>query len=136
MSSNAIVTATAVLTASLLSHAAIAQTSSVPLSRAEVKAETRAEEKAGELTPAGEGPEFNDSTKSTKTRAQRKAETLAARKAGTLQPAGPAGSLKVDRQIQAAPSNKTRAQEKAETRAAEKADQLIPAGEGPDAPKE
>lgn len=135
MSSNTIVTAAAVLTASLLSHAAMAQTSSAPLSRAEVKAETRAEEKAGELTPAGEGPRFNDATRSTKTRAQQKAETLAARKAGTLQPAGPAAGLKADRQVQAAPSNETRAEEKAETRAAEKAGQLVPAGEGPDAPK-
>ena len=88
MSSHPVVNVAALLAASLLCHAAAAQTSSAPLTRAEVKAETRAAEKAGKLTPAGQGPEVKVSRKSGTTRAQRKADTLAARKAGH-EPFGP-----------------------------------------------
>ncbi|HEV7577537.1 MAG TPA: DUF4148 domain-containing protein [Caldimonas sp.] len=134
MSSQPVLTAVALFTASLLSQAVMAQTSSAPVTRAEVKAETRAAEKAGQLTPAGQGPQFKVSRKSTKTRAQEKAETLAARKAGTLEPAGDAEIEVVDRQMEAQRSTVNRAALKAKTRAQEKAGQLIPAGEGPGAP--
>src|SRR4029453_7217650 len=57
-----------------------------PLTRAEVKAETRALEKAGKLTPAGEGSPTSWETnfKSTKTREERKTETTLAAKNGEL----------------------------------------------------
>jgi hypothetical protein len=134
MSSKPVLTAAALLTASLLNHTVMAQTSSAPLTRAEVKSDTRAAERAGDLTPAGQGPQFKVSPKSTRTRAQEKAETLAARKAGTLEPAGDAETEIVDRQIAAQRPTVNRAAVKAETRAQEKAGQLIPAGEGPGAP--
>jgi hypothetical protein len=135
MISNPIVKAATLLTASLLCHAAMAQTAAAPLTRAEVKAETRAEEKAGELTPAGQGPQFKVSPTSTKTKAQSKAQTLAARKAGALEPAGDAEIQIVDRQTEAQRTTVNRASRKAETRAEEKAGQLIPAGEGPGSPR-
>ena len=135
MSSNPVVTTAALFTASLFCHAVMAQTSSAPVTRAEVKAETRAAEKAGQLTPAGQGPQIKISPRSTKTREQRKAETLAARKAGELEPAGDAEVEIVDRQTAAQRSTVNRAARKAETRTQEKAGLLIPAGEGPGAPK-
>jgi len=134
MSSNILI-AVAVTTTAALCQPAMAQTNSAPESRAQVKSETRAAEKAGELVPAGEGPEFKVSTKSTKTRAQREAETLAARKAGTLEPAGDGGILVADRKTEAQRTTVNRAARKAETRAEEKAGLLTPAGEGPYAPR-
>jgi hypothetical protein len=135
MFTKSVVKAATVCAASLFCHAVLAQTSSAPISRAQVKAETRAAEKAGELTPAGQGPQFKVSPNSTKTRAQRKAETLAARKAGELEPAGDAEIEITDRQTAAQRSTVNRAMRKAQTRAEEKAGQLTPAGEGPDSPK-
>jgi len=123
----------AVLTA--LVAAGYAQFSSAqteaPVTRAEVKAETRRAEKEHHLVPAGEGttPVPAPSKRSTKTRAQRKAETIAARNAGEVLPAGDAAVLKQDRDAKSLKSTKTRAQRKAETLAAEKAKQLTPAGE-------
>ena len=65
------------LIGSAIAQAAFAQASAPP-SRADVKAETKAAEKAGKLTPAGEGtaPAEAPGAKSTKTRAERKAETM------------------------------------------------------------
>ncbi len=104
-------------------------------SRTQVKAETRAAAKAGQLVPAGEGPiVWQPSTKSTKTRSERKAETLQARAAGDLLPAGPAAGLKEERREYSRPSTVNRADRKADTRAAEKAGTLVPAGEGPGSP--
>jgi hypothetical protein len=120
--------------ASLLCHAAMAQTQA-PVSRADVKAETRAAEKAGQLAPAGEGPTFNDWTAPTKTRAQRKAETREARQARQLEPAGDTEMAIEDRALRAQKTTTSRAERKAQTRALEKSGRLIPAGEGPDAPK-
>jgi hypothetical protein len=102
-----------------------------PPSRADVKAETRAANKARQLQPAGEGPSSDAAAKSapTKTKAERKAETLQARKEGKLSPAGIAGQLKVEKAIATAPSTRTKAERKAETRDAAKAHQLAPAGE-------
>ncbi len=136
MSSNPILKLTAVLAASFACHAAMAQASAPPVSRAAVKAETRAAEKSGQLTPAGEGSPGakTPNTPSTKTRAERKAETLEARRAGTLKPAGPGGTL-ADRTPSSTKSAKTRAERKAETMQAAKEGKLVPAGEGPDAPK-
>jgi len=106
-------------------------------SRAEVKAETRALEKSGKLTPAGEGtssgPEKN--FQSSKTRAERKSETRLAAKNHELIPTGNAGLYKADVALRAQPTTRSRAERRAETRVAEKNRQLIPAGEGPDAPK-
>lgn len=102
-----------------------------PPTRADVKAEARAANKARQLQPAGEGPSSDAATKSasTKTKAERKAETLQARKEGKLSPAGIAGQLKVEKAIATAPSTRTKAERKAETRDAAKAHQLAPAGE-------
>ena len=81
-----------------LAQPTVAWSADTPRSRADVKAETRALEKSGQLTPAGEGsPASADANfKSTKTRSERKAETVLAAKHHELQPAGPAGSYKAD----------------------------------------
>ena len=132
MSSNPILVAAAVVAASMWCQAAMAESD---LSRPEVKAQTRAAEKAGKLVPAGQGPEFKVSKGSTRTRAQRKADTLAERRAGGFHPAGDADVLVAERRARAQPTTVNRAARKAETRAEEKAGLLIPAGEGPGAPK-
>ena len=122
--------AVAAIAASLAAPSVFAQ-ASAPVSRAAVKAETRAAEKAGQLTPAGQGSAPTVKTPDTgpkMTRAERKAETLRARKEGTLQPAG--STQKGDVAIQKLPSTKTRAERKAETAEARKKGELVPAGEG------
>jgi hypothetical protein len=134
MSSKSVLVAAAAVAASVAWQGALAQ-ASAPVSRADVKAETRALEKAGKLTPAGEGgaPQVGPAASGpTTTRAQRKAETKAAEKAGKLTPAGP--NQKADQAYQAASSSKTRAQRKAETVEARKKGELVPAGEGSPAP--
>ena len=130
MSSNFNLTIAALLSAALYCDAAGAQAAAAPLLRYDVKAETRAAQKAGRLTPAGQGPEFAVPRTSEKTRAQRKAETVAARKSGVLVAAGEGGGQRVDRENRARPTTVDRAARKAETRAAEKAGALTPAGEG------
>ena len=135
MSSPHVITAATFFSASLLCNAVMAQTSAGGVTRAEVKADTRAAEKAGRLTPAGQGREVKVSPRSTKTRQERKAETLAARKAGLLEPAGDAETQLIDRQLASQPSTVDRTARKSETRAEEKSRQLIPAGEGPGAPR-
>ena len=126
--------AVAAATASLLWTVAFGQ-SNAPLTRAEVKAETRAAEKAGQLVPAGQGPEFPVSMKSNTTREKRKADTRAAEKAGEIPPAGDAEMAMQDEATRAQKTTVNRAERKAQTRALEKAGKLTPAGEGPDAPK-
>ena len=71
-------TIVAAVAAAMFAQASFAQ-ASAPASRAEVKAETKAAEKAGKLTPAGEGaaPVAKSDEKSTMTRAERKAATKA-----------------------------------------------------------
>jgi hypothetical protein len=123
--------AVAAATASLLCTAAFAQ-SDAPLTRAEVKAETRAAEKDGKLVPAGEGPAFPVSTKSNTTRAKRKADTRAAEKAGDIAPAGDAQSAMEDEELRAQKTTVNRGERKAQTRALEKSGKLIPPGERPD----
>jgi hypothetical protein len=129
-------TLAAAIAAVVFSNIAFSQDNSTPVTREQRKAETRAAEKAGKLTPAGEGrPTTPDSnTKSTKTRAQRKAETRIARKNGELTPAGEAGEMKEEEAERSLHSTKTRAERKAETRLARKNGELLPAGEGPGAP--
>ena len=131
--------AIALLAATVAGPAAWAQTSAASSpSRADVKAETRALEKAGKLEPAGAGgtraERMAAPPRSTKSRAERKAETVAARKAGTLRPAG-SGPTKAEQTAPPPSSTRSRAERKAETRAAARARQLTPAGEGPEAPK-
>ena len=126
----------AALAAILIPSLAHAQ-ASAPRSRADVKAETRAAEKSGQLTPAGEGPMQPAPGKaSTMTREQRKAATTEARKKGELFPAGPAGQTQaMDAADASKKSTKTPAERKAETAEARKKGELVPAGEGPAAPK-
>ncbi len=125
MSSKSIWIVVAAVAATLSWQTAPAQTT-----RAEVKADTRAAEKAGKLTPAGEAanPTIAPASGPRTTRAERKAATLAARKAGTLTPAGP--DQKADVAIQKQPPTKTRAERKAETIEARKKGELVPAGQG------
>ena len=121
----------------LVPASAFAQSEPAPLSRAQIKAETRAAEAAHKLTPAGEGvrPVDPAGAKSDRTRAERKSETTLARKVGQLLPTGDAADEIIEeREADAPKSSKTRAEQKAQTRAAAKAHQLIPAGEGPGAP--
>jgi len=123
------ITALAAAACALVLQPAYAQGSASPLSRADVKAQTRAANEAGELAPAGAlGPEREPkAAKSNKERAPVKAETRRLNKAGQLAPAGPLGP---EREPQAATSNKERAPVKAETREAVKAG-TIPRGEAP-----
>lgn len=130
-------TLAAAIAAAVFSNGAFAQDSAPPASRAAIKAETRAAEKAGKLIPAGEGSPVDPSlsSRSNKTRAERKAETRAARKSGDLIPAGETEDTKEEMaELSPKHSTKTRAQRKAEVRADAKAGKLIPAGEGPTAP--
>jgi hypothetical protein len=130
-------TLVAAMAAAVFSNGAFSQDSTPPASRAAIKAETRAAEKAGKLTPAGEGSPVDPSlsSRSTKTRADRKAETRQARKSGELIPAGETEDLKEEKaELSPRHSTKSRAQCKAEVRADAKAGKLIPAGEGPMAP--
>lgn len=107
-----------------------AQTASAPESRGEVKAQTRAANKAGQLTKAGEGTPTEKAAPgaSTKTREERKAETMEAKRKGELQPPGQA-LYKSNMSQQSAKTTKTRAERKAETRQAAKEKKLVPAGE-------
>ena len=113
--------------------AALAQTDGTPLSRAEVKQETRAANMAGQLLPAGEvsAADAPAPMASTKTREQRKADTLAANRNGGLGSPGVAlyKAYNVAPRESVAHSTKTRADRKAETMQAVKLHQLLPAGE-------
>jgi len=108
--------------------AAFAQADSTPLTRADVKEETRAAMVAGHMMPAGDAPWAGEPAAfvSTLTRAQRKAETMAARYSGALPPAGDAAAM-----ASLAPmhSTKTRAERKAETLDAIRHHQVMRAGE-------
>ena len=132
--------ATAAAVAALIAPAAFGQ-ASAPVSRASVKAETKAAEAAGTLTPAGEGPgtvRSGDTKRSTKTRAERKGETIMERNMGGLTPAGQ-GAAKPDHMNKVHAHPRNRAAVKSETTAAQRAGTLQPAGEAPqpssDAPK-
>ena len=85
-------TAFVLLAAVCLGPAAFAQASAPSPSREEVKAETKAAAKAGQLAPAGPGGTVEQRMapppKSTKTRAERKAETRKAVEGKQMTPAG------------------------------------------------
>ena len=131
MSSRFILVATLATAATLAWQSAAAQASG-PVSREQRKAETAAANKAGQLTPAGQGgaPVSKSAAPagSAVSRDQRKAETAAANKAGQLAPAG--STQKADVADAARKPTKTREQRKAETVEAKKKGELVPAGEG------
>jgi hypothetical protein len=110
--------------------AALAQTDGAPVSREQVKQETRAANMAGQIR-TGELNAPVAPMVSTKTRAERKAETLAASRNGELASTG----AREYREYNVAPrdalahSTKTRAERKAETMDAIKNKQIMPAGE-------
>jgi len=114
----------------VFSQTAFAQ-ASAPVSREERKAETAAANKAGKLTPAGQGPIGSAPGKaSDKTREERKAQTQADAKSGKLAPAGEAADAKADKAAVPKGSQTTREARKAQTEADRKAGKLTPAGEG------
>jgi hypothetical protein len=114
----------------VFSQTAFAQ-ASAPVSREERKAETAAANKAGKLTPAGEGDLKSTPPKtSDKTREARKAQAQADAKSGKLTPAGEGADPKKDKAEAAKPSQTTREARKAQTEADRKAGKLTPAGEG------
>lgn len=103
-----------------------------PVSRAEVKEQTRAANKAGAL-PAGEVSAVDKTVlpAPTKTRAQRKTETLEANRNGALGDYGPNTykAQNVAPREALSKSNKTLAEGKAETMQAAKDHKLMPPGE-------
>jgi len=129
--SRKVLTVVAAAAVALFAQGVYAQ-ASAPASRADVKAETKAAEKSGKLTPAGEGPGAMTSGEkgatSTKTKAEQKSETKAAAKSKQLTPAGE-GPGNMTSGEKGATSTKTKADQKAETKAAAKSKQLTPAGE-------
>ena len=129
MSFKPVLMATVAMAATLTWQSVAAQ-ASAPMTREQVKAETAAANKAGQLTPAGGGtaPAAKSTAKgSTKSREQMKAETAAANKAGELTPAG-GGTAPVSKSAATGPT-KTREQRKAETMEAKKKGELRPAGQ-------
>jgi hypothetical protein len=87
------ITALAAAASALVLQPVYAQDSASSPSRADVKAQTRAANKAGKLAPAGAlGPEREPKApKSDKERAPVKEETRRLNEAGQLAPAGPLG---------------------------------------------
>ena len=82
-------TIVAAVAASMFAQASFAESDSAPLTRAEVKAETKAAAKNKELTPAGQdSPKPAAETGPAAARADVKADTKAAAKAKELTPAG------------------------------------------------
>ena len=133
MKTKNVLTVVAAAALAVFAQGVFAQTTA-PANRAEVKAETKAAEKAGKLTPAGEGPgamSSGASGPSTKDRMERKDETKAAAKSGGLKPAGEASEMKDDKKDKATVSTKTRDERKAQTKADVKAHKTQPAGEAP-----
>ena len=116
----------------MFSQTAFAQASAASgVSREERKAETAAANKAGKLTPAGQGNISPAPPKTSETtRDARKAQTAADAKSGKLAPAGEAAVMKADKADAAKPSQTTREARKAQTEADRKAGKLTPAGEG------
>ncbi len=133
MNRQQLVAIAALILVGLASQSATGQDASAPKSRAEVKNETRAAEKAGQIPAVSEAADPMASGPSTKTRGQRKAETRAAAQNKQLAPAGESAAPLEAKTTST--STMSRAERKAQTRAAAKAKQLEPAGEGSDAPK-
>lgn len=135
MSSRSMMVVALATVATLAWQDAAAQASG-PVSREQRKAETAAANKAGQLTPAGQGgaPTAKSAAPagSAVSRAQRKADTAAANKAHQLAPAG--STQKADVADAARKPTITREQRKAETMEAKKKGELVPAGQGSPAP--
>jgi len=123
----------AIAFAAVLAPVAYAASDAQPVSRAEVKEQTRAANKAGEMLPPGEASAADKTVlpAPTKTREQRKAETLQANRNGALSDYGP----NTYRAQNTAPrdalakSTKTSAEGKAETMQAAKDRKMMPPGE-------
>jgi hypothetical protein len=120
--------------AAVLVPAAYAVADGQPVSRTEVKQQTRTANQAGELLPAGEAIAANKQTlpaTSTRTREQRKAETLAANRNGALGDFGPNAYRPYNAAAREAlaTSTKTRAEGKAETLQAARDHKLVAPGE-------
>jgi len=114
--------------------AVFAQGAYAQQSRAEVKEETKAANKAGQI-PGGEAAgmkaERAEKAKaSTTTKAERKTETRAANKSGQIE-GGETAGMKAAKADAMKKSSVDRAERKAKTRAANKSGQLAPAGENP-----
>ena len=113
----------------VFSHGAFAQ-ASMPMSRAEVKAQAKTGSiPAGEATTPGQAMAPSATSKSTKTRMERKEETKMAKDAGKLKPAGEAANLKDEKAEKSAPSTTNRADRKAATKAAVGSGTTLPAGD-------
>jgi hypothetical protein len=123
----------AIAFAAVLAPVAYAATDTQPVSRTEVKEQTRAANKAGEMLPPGEASAAEKTVlpPPTKTREQRKAETLQANRNGALSDYGPNTyrTQNVAPREALAKSTKTRAEGKAETMQAAKAGKMMPPGE-------
>jgi hypothetical protein len=119
--------------AAVLAPVAYAAADTPPVSRAEVKEQTRAANKAGEMLPAGEASAAAKTVlpAPTKTREQRKAETLEANRNGALGDFGPNTyrTQNIAPREALAKSTKTRAEGKAETMQAAKDRKMMPPGE-------
>jgi len=113
--------------AAATASAALADADSKPLTRDEVKQQTLAAMRAGDMVPAGELSAPVHMMASTKTREERKAETLAANRSGVLRLRYSGYDAKYDEAL--AHSTKTRAERKAETMDAVHRGQLMRAGE-------
>ena len=122
--------ATVLAAAAAAAPAALAQTDGAPVSREQVKQETRAANMAGQI-PTGELTAPVAPMLSTKTREERKAETLAASRRGELASTGQRQyyEYNIAPREALAHSTKTRAERKAETMDAIKNKQIMPAGE-------
>jgi hypothetical protein len=93
-------------------------------SRADVKAETKAAGKTGQLAPAGDRPTQQPSKASNTTREARKSQTKADQKAGNLAEAGESPTPQPS-----TTSNTTRQARKSQTKADQKAGNIPKAGE-------
>ncbi len=111
---------------------AYAQGDAQPVSRADVKAQTRAANKAGLMIAGEEDPSIKQPAPvSTRSRAECKAETLAANRNGGLGSPGQKSywTYNVMPREALAKSTKTRADGKAETMQAVRNHQMVPAGD-------
>lgn len=119
--------------AAAVGSTAYAQTESQPASRADVKAQTKAANKAGQMVPGEEDPSIKQpAPKSTKNRAEMKAQTKAGNKDGGYS-SGKAtyNTQNVAGREQLSKSTKTRAEGKAETKQAVKEHKTPPPGDAP-----
>jgi len=126
MKTQTVLTVVASAAFAVFAQGAFAQ-ASAPVSRADVKAETKAAPK----TPAGQGPGAMTSGKagpSDLTRDERKTQTKADAKSGQLAPAGEAGAQKQEKAEKTTKSTMTKEERKAQAKADQKAGKMAPAG--------